>query len=547
MTTADNDRALREIRQDMGLRVPSFRLAKPSGQQDFAAEHERNLEELTRRKLAEGAARDDTALVIPVDSLAEISLVIAGDGADLLDDARANIVAENHELAAEQLAEYLQLDPGHQEALYLRAYCLYRLDGPGQSREALAILRPLRDQQADAGLQDKVRELRHRLRRRLTPGEAAAYARAARADLRGAQDRIRAYLELAPEEGALSYLLAVGQALSGDLEQALDTATRGAREADTDRQQLARLARRLDFALVRQLAGPAVSALKAGDVRLARRKLSAAAARRQGSVLLGDFDSYLALLAAGPARKPPPAPRVPADRAEDLHSLIAASDCEQAAELLAAGRADQAERLLSPVLALVPRFPLVNFLYAACLFLLQRKPDRAHACAAIAQQDPGISQAAELLRAIESWQEALVIGPALEEYVAVMESVRDGASRTGLSALQTRLTALKGRMPQLREAARTEQGREVLVLLGGAIDRQLADAARAVQLTELVARFNQLAAQRTFSGGPQAARAQLSAILQEARQLRGQASGRANSAEREVLDKLITTISRILK
>ncbi|KOU39619.1 hypothetical protein [Streptomyces sp. WM6378] len=492
MTGTGRDHTFQEIRPVQSLHAPAFEFTEVTGHGDFA-EHDRRLEELARQAAA--AVASETALVLapPVASLLEMSLDLGSDDEDLLEDARANAAAREYELALELLDEYLGAHPEHQEGRYLRAYCLYHLDGQGQL-EALRILRPLRDEPpADDGLRDRIRDLRRELRRRLAPAEVTAYTQSVRTDPRGALARVEAFLELAPEEGTLSYLLALGQARGGDLERALDTAERGAAQADVDGEQVAALARRLRLALLAPHAAPAVSAFKTGDLDRARRELARMDPRWRRSLVVDDFDAYLTLLLGrADQRATPPAPRLPADRTEDLYSLIADADGQRAADLMRAGQAEQAERLLAHVLALVPRFPWLNFLYAACLYRLLRDPDRAAACARIALRDPTLTQARELLETIKSWQEASLVNPVVDAYVAAMESVRGGVSVERLAALRLRLVGLERTIPALSAAVHSETGTQIVRELGQAIGQRLVEIADAMAVGGLYEKYDRL-------------------------------------------------------
>ncbi|MCX5385366.1 hypothetical protein [Streptomyces sp. NBC_00083] len=492
MTGTGRDHTFQEIRPVQSLVAPAFEFAEVAGHGDFA-EHDRRLEELARDAAA--AVASETALILapPVSALLEMSLDLGSGDEDLLEDARANAAEQQYAIALELLDEYLEAHPGHQEGRYLRAYCLYHLGGDGQV-EALRTLLPLReDPPDDEGLRERAGELRRELRRRLTPLEITAYTETVRSDPRGALARIEAFVELAPEEGTLSYLLALGQSRTGDLERALGTAERGARQADTDRERVAALARRLLLALLAPHVAPAVSAFKTGDVDRARRELARLAPGWRHSVVVVDFDAYLSQLARRTDRHaPPPAPPLPADRADDLYSLIADADGQRAAELMRTGRAEQAERLLAHVLALVPGFPWLNFLYAACLYQLLRDPDRAAACARTALRDPTITQAGELLEAIRSWQEASLVNPVVDAYVDAMESVRGGVDVARLTALRQRLTDLGGVLPVLASAVHSETGTRIVRELEQAVRQRLVEIADSLVVGSLYETYDRL-------------------------------------------------------
>lgn len=483
-----NRHSFREIDPVQSLRAPSFEFTE-LGRHAELPEHDRQLAELARRAATE-AVTDRLLELTPVaDGLTEFSLVLGDDDEDLLEDGRANAHAGRYAVALEQLTTYLRTKPGHQEARYLRAFCMYRLDGQDQV-EALRILRPLRDEELPDELRASVGELRRELRRLLTPLEITAYDRTARSDPRGALRRAEAFWQLAPEEGSLSHLVALAQARSGALQEALDTATRGAAEAEVDREPVAALARSLLLPALRPLVAPAATAFKDRNPRLARRELTQLPARWRLRTVVKDFDDYLAQCVATRGRSSLPAPRLPEDRADDVYSLIAETDAQTAAELMRNGNDREAERILARVLPLVPGFRWLNFLYAICLFRLGRDPDRAAACAEIARRDPAITQAGELLRAVRGWQEATVINPAVTEYVDAMESVRGGASADRLTALRNRLFALEHKLPALHSAARTERGRRAVEELGKAIAERLSEVEDALVVADLYDRYD---------------------------------------------------------
>lgn len=546
MTGTGRDHTFHEIRPVQALRTPSFELKEVRSHQDLA-DHDRRLDELAREAAAAETSRTAQLLAPPVATLTEMTLHLGDDGEDLLEDARANVGNGDHRTALELLEEYLHTAPDHQEARYLRAFCLFHL-GEGNRAQALRILRPLRDEPLPADLRERVQELRRELRRLLTPLEITAYAETSRSDPGGALERVEAFLELAPEEGTLSYLLALGQARAGDLERALDTAERGAEEADTDKERVAAYARRLQLIVLTQHAAPAVAAFKDGHPQRALGELAAMDPRRRHDVVLDDFEAHLRLVIRQGNRTPYPEPRLPAGRAEDLYTLIAESDAQHAAGLMKIGRLEDAEWLMARLLAVVPGFSWLNFLYAACLLRLGRDPDRAAACAEIARRDPTLSQASELLQVIREWQEATAINPVIKAYLGAMESVRDDVSAARLTTLRTQLTGLQRGLPDLRRRTRTEAGAQVVHQLGEAIAARLTEIDQALTsdaVSDLVRRFNDLANQVSLADR-YTMRARLNAILQDARQLRRESGRTLTSQARKLLDELIGTITRML-
>ncbi|MFI9169942.1 tetratricopeptide repeat protein [Streptomyces lincolnensis] len=541
MTGTGRDHSFQEIRPVRALQTPAFELAEVTVPSGFA-EHDRRLEELAQAAAAQVASRTELLLAPLTDSPITMSLDLGNDFEDLLEDARANVGEEKYGLARELLEEYLEQYPDHQEARYLRAYCMFHLDDE-EHEEALRILRPLRDEQLEPGLRDRVGQLRRELRRRLTPREITAYATVVKANPRRAFARLETFLELAPEEGTLSYLLALGQARDGELNKALATAERGAAEADGDREQVAALARRLRLALLAPAVRPVVEALKQGALYQARSMLAGIEPGRSRSVVLDDLDAFIGLLIVRPHETP--VPQLPPERLNDLYALIAEPDTQQAMLLMDTGRVEQAENLLARQLALVPGFPWLNFAYALCLLRIGRHPDRAAACAEIAQRDPTITQGRELLTAIRGWQEALVINPVVEEYVKAMETVQGGASVNALSLLGTRLGLLQRRLPELRRAARTEAGTQVVEELGKAIGDRLTEIDEATVVGALFEKYERVMS--AVQGGIRTDQeatglaGSLDALTKEIRTA-GKRSGQTTSVRRQ-LDELANVVA----
>jgi tetratricopeptide (TPR) repeat protein len=490
MSGADDDRVygFAEFRpQEQQLRIPAFELNAGTREGDLAG-FDRRMDELARRT---AAAASESALVLesPVLLSAELALMLGDDGADLLADARANVADGQYELALEQLDEYLEISPDHAEARYLRAYCRYRQGGDGQL-EALRILRPLRDETLQDELSANVAQLRTELLRLLTPGEIAAFMDTVRTSRDRALARLTEYIELAPEEGLPPYLVAGIQARSGDLDAAYRTATSGAAAAKHEREPVAALARSLEVALVTPLAARAVAAFKARDYQLARRELRGIGARWCDAVVVRDFDSYLAVLCERPPGGTLPAPPGPAARVDALYRLIADSDAQQVLALLDAGLAGQAALTAAQALRYVPFFPWLNFLYAASLFIQGTGQDRAAKAAEIAQRDPSITQAGELLTVIRIQQDSALLGPVLEEFAAAMDSVRGGPSAHDLDILRTRLTQLQCLLPELRAAMVTGDGVRTASELSRLVDDRLAEVSDVVAVARLFEKYD---------------------------------------------------------
>ncbi|TQM85309.1 hypothetical protein FHX81_7788 [Saccharothrix saharensis] len=458
-------------------------------------EHFRRLEEITRRRA--DRAEPSTLFLPEFTTLAaEDSLDVGDDGEDLLEDARANITRGEYALALEQLAEFLDLSPGHAEARYLRGYCHYRL---GDLMTALEITLPMRSERLDdRRVRSGVLELRATLRRMVTPEETDAFLDTRGRDPRGADERFRRFIALAPEEPEPPYLLAVMLVLDGDLAAAYRTAQAAVDEVEGDASRLRALADALQTAALGSLAGDAVRALADGAYSRARKALQRLDREWRETELVRDFDAYLGgLIRTGrsPA-KPLPPPALSPERATRLYGLIADPYREEAVELVTDRRWAEAERVLAKVLHLVPAYPPPNYLYAICLLVQGKEPERAITAAGIAVRDPMLPEAELLLRRAVEAKAVLAINAAFDEHNAAMAAIGSPPTRQQLITLRRTMEGLRDRMPGLREQAGTGENERHVRKLADAVAQRLAEIDRAtatIEVNELVSRFNRWA------------------------------------------------------
>ncbi len=514
-------------------------------------EHFRRLEEITRRR-AERAA--PSALFLPdfVTLAAEDSLDIGDDGEDLLEDARANVARGEYALALDQLAEFLEISPGHAEARYLLAYCHYRLD---DLLTALELTLPMwRERPDDPQVRQGVLELRATLRDVLTPEETDAFLDTREHDPRGAVQRFRRFIELAPEEPEPPYLLAIMLALDGDFEAAYRTAQAAVAEVEGDASQLRTLADALRTAALRPLARDAVHALADRAYQRARKALRRLDREWRETELVRDFDAYLEGLARGarsPA-KPLPPPQLSPERAMRLYALIADQYREEVTGLVADGRWAAAERVLAKILDLVPAYPPPNYLYAFCLIVQGKEPDRAITAAGIAARDPMLADAELLLVRAKETKAVLTINAAFDEHNTAMAAIGSPPTRHQLITLRRTMEQLRDRVPGLKAIAGTRENERHVRKLSDAVAQRLAEideALAAVNVNDLVLRFNRWAEKAGADSrsvallglGVGLYRAELSDLGREARRL---LRSTTDPRQRKVLQDIVTAADR---
>ncbi|NBH12103.1 hypothetical protein [Amycolatopsis sp. SID8362] len=509
-------------------------------------EHFRRLEEITRRRADRQAAPSTLFLPDFVTLAAEDSLDLGDLGEDLLEDARANIARGEYALALEQLAEFLELSPGRSEARYLQAYCHYRL---GDLMTALEITLPMRHERLDdPAVRKGVLDLRATLCDVLTPVEVGTFLDTRHRDPRAADDRLRRFIDVAPEQTEPPYLLALLQAVDGDYVSAFHTARNAADRADGDVAHLRALADALALLAVRPLSKDVVRALYDGAYQRARKALARLDRQWRELEMLRDLDGFLAQLTRtnrSPS-KPLPAPNIPADRATRLYALIADLHREEALDLVDARRWAEAERVLAEILRVVPAYPPPNLLYAFCLLSQGKEPERAIAAAEVAARDPELPEAKALLRTAKQLREVLAINAAFEEHNNAVGRVGSPPTREQLITLRRSMEQLRGRLPKLAAMATTRDSTRRVRELGQAVTKQVREidlAMADLEVSALVERFNEWARQLTLGwpvGSPgRSDRLEGELIAAEAERLKA-----THPHARQLLQQMINGIDR---
>ncbi|KOV86285.1 tetratricopeptide repeat protein [Nocardia sp. NRRL S-836] len=514
-------------------------------------EHFRRLEEFTRRR-TERTAPSTVFLPDLVTLAAEDSLQLDDDGDDLLQDARVNIADGEYEIALEQLAEFLEISPGHPEARYLQAYCHYRL---GDLMTALELTLPLRSERLDPQLRAGVLELRRTLRDVLTPQEIGTFLDTRHHDRRAADERLGRFIELAPEESEPPYLLAIMQAMDGEYTTAFRTARSAAEVVEGDASHLRTIANALQTVALRPLTRDAVRALADGAYLRTRKELRRLDADWRQAEVVRDFDTYVEGLLRtrrSPA-KPLPPPKLAPERAMRLYELIAEQYREETLGLFGDERWAEAERVLAKVLHLVPSFPPANYLYAFCLLVQGKDPERAITAAGIAARDPRLPESEALLRKAVEAKEVFAVNAAFDEHNTAMAKVRNPPTQAQLIALRRTMEELRGRIPGLQAMASTKENERHVQKLADAVTQRLAEIDHAmvnVEVNALVLRFNSAAetlrSGRLFPADVMALRdlhrSEFASIGQEARRLLRTTT---DPRSRRALQDIVTAVDRL--
>jgi hypothetical protein len=377
----DKPQTLRTLGSSSTLRVPAFGVPPRGEAADLTGELQRARRELDAGRHVEQAP----VLRVFENSEVPLSLEYASYEDGLIEDAKANIAADNIELALAQLDEVLEQVPGHHEARYLRSYCLL---SSGSEMAALTELESLRADRPGPELAERVLELRATLRDRLTGRLLADQD----------EDALAEYLRLIPEEGRCWVGLTVQRALHGDLQGALAAAQAGVRAADVmaDRRVLSRLTYQLRLHLLRALTASVAALLHEGAYHPALDELRRLGPDWNGFEPVADLAAYILQL----SREGPGQPGLPRDRADVVYDLLVGRDLDRVGALLDEGRPEQGLALMRRSVRLVPTDPCTNFMLGVCLLVTDGDLDEIEAAARVAATDERIISAGHLLDAV---------------------------------------------------------------------------------------------------------------------------------------------------
>lgn len=565
--TQDPGNSLRRISPVAALRESTDFQFDFSARTDDFAKYDTEIGRRSRRD----AAGSEHVLVqqAPAGMREDLSLTMDDESEELLKDAWFNVGENDFATALELLEELLALEADHAEALYLAAYCHYRLGGDGPMR-ALRLLSRLRDRQLEHGLAGQVRDLRTELRRILTQGEIDAFNATESSDPEAAAARLREFTELVPEEGLPFVLLARALATGRRYREALSTALAGAATSETDRDLCSNLAIRLALQLRVPPAQPAVVHFRAGRYREARQSLAELPPEWRNTQVIEDFDAYLATVQGHPATRALPVPALQGTRADSFHSLIAEADVNAALELLTAGAFEEGERRLAALLRSAPGYAWLHFLYAVCLFVQRKNLEVAEAEAEAAMRDPSLGEASLLRDAIRNTRDALLVNPLVEEFLSAWKSAQEPEKRrtpslmpldhsaalasllggpapdplaAGMAKAKSRLVALQTSVARTRGATVTDAGADTVRQLGDLLVRRISQ----LDVALLVRKFNQC--MEALNAGSRTGISPYDLNVSELRDVKRKAEGMARNVmdpeDTKLLSELRNALTRI--
>ena len=156
---------LMEVRTDGLVERPKIRDIKIDTTKAKGFDAKKEMERIAEEAKA---AKSDAGLTIDIFSVSRPSITAGTDVTSLLlEQVRKLIIEKKFPEAMKKLADILQNQPDHPEALYFRAYCLLNIDSTDEQQkpfaaelEALIILCGLFNKSRDNGFSDKIEALK---------------------------------------------------------------------------------------------------------------------------------------------------------------------------------------------------------------------------------------------------------------------------------------------------------------------------------------------------------------------------------------------------
>jgi len=471
--------------------APSFEVKTRKGIDEHLA---RQIEELARRK----AQTTGPTLVVD-QKRGEAGLVSASPGLALaavtdLEKVRTLIDKKKFREALGLLESVLRQLVGHAEALYLKAFCQHSLGEHEPALETLAIHAAgfSRDRES------RVRLLRVQIREKMSPGVAVeALMLAATGRAGDAVRRLTRLVHLDPEAALYHILLVQSHMACGNLSGAAEAARRAEPVCQGREQEvLNSLRAEIDRLEVERALTPARDRYRELKFRKARSELDRVRPTHGDRPLWKTFHNYLEDLGGGvfsAGRSPlDVVPRGAPRDVETMHFFLVGHDLQLSRRMMADGDFANAETTLRTAYGYAPHFPYMNFLLGACLFKLlwsemlsgtapdlqtaRRRLQLAHDLTAIAEQDPEITEAPELMVAIDASdrmfeeiekdleqqrREMAEMSPLCQEFGSVMESAKDGITSTEhFRKIQTRMRTIRDKTAALRPGIHSGSGLE---------------------------------------------------------------------------------------
>jgi tetratricopeptide (TPR) repeat protein len=416
---------------------------------------------------------------------------------ELLLQARQLIDKKKYTAALEVLNKLLKEQPGHPEALYLKALCYSHID---MGEKALETLQPLYAVSLERRIADAVRQLKSSISLKMI---IAFLEMMKENQYSQAEKRLQRFIDLDPETMLYYAMLATVYMVQERLKEARDIILKGLNNCSpSELLLLESLRREIENRYLTQAMQPALRFYNAGQYGEARAELGRLEPDQKRQPLHLTFSRYLSALEGGIFRRSKsPSEVMPSGSREDVeafHFFLVRSELNAGQKYMAEDEIQQAEETLGEGVLHAPHFPYINVLYGACIFHRvhdqiggKNKPDldtvlseieRAAYHARKGLSDRQIEAAPKLVENIENLlktlrnaqEEARLINSVIDEFKKIMDPAKGGVgSMSQLDAIVDKLKGLKNRASDVNRKVTSKQGKEALSQLVQAVNNNL--------------------------------------------------------------------------
>ncbi len=434
-----------------------------------------------------------------------------------LREAKALIQEQKFDAALAKLEAVLTHVPQHHEAIYLQAFCRFKLR---EIKKALDILLSIKEFVLTNRLQTRIRSLREEIRQTTIPEAQKVYDAA----VKGGEpskgcERLKIFAESDPAVGRFHILLVECCLKAKRIAAARAAAVRGLDECETEREELEQLRNDIDESQIPELLQPARAQFRAKKYADALKSLDALSNDWNTVPLWKCFHGYVKRLAGGGGGlfsfgKPGKMKIGPADDAPGTHDemwalfdFLVDQEMANANIQFKAGRPAEAEKFLRAAIEYVPGYTLANHQLATCVYqriggevkskigsdldeegarqLRRAKESLADArkYAAVAADDSEIIDGRRLLASIDEMQkqidgvvekfenqahDAKLVNKAIDDFLQVLLGIFEVINASSWQKhnaaenLMRTLESTRNNLPNLRRQCRGEEARGIV-------------------------------------------------------------------------------------
>lgn len=391
------------------------------------------------------------------------------------------IVEERYKEALEPLRELLDETPGHQEAIYFKAYCLF---GCSEFDQALRTLLPLRRQEIKKNLKTRIRHLGDEIRSKMIESVLVEnYDLLFSGKCAEVISNMSELVTLDPDASTYHHMLAGAYTMTGDNTSALQSINTALDNSDLDDpEQLESLRNQVYEDLAAEQLVKARELYKKRKYSKARQEIEKQDPQVRQTWIANALGGFLEQCEAGHNETPPSGNR---EEIDALYEFLIAEELHTATQLYHAEQYQQASHVLQAALAYTPSYAYGSYICAACVYDalghsfqndeslsfddVNKRILLAQSFAKIGASDPGLEGCAELLETIEKaatflkqqQKDAKHLERVFQEFNDILESAKDELrSVSHCDQLTDRLTKLSNATSQAKGKVESDTAKQ---------------------------------------------------------------------------------------